>query len=61
MKFNDGGGSCGAPVGGNQSSRRCTIPVAVSPEKPASREGYDRVGERKDRATKDFTDGVRRR
>jgi hypothetical protein len=25
MEFDDGGGSGGAPVGGNQSSRRCTI------------------------------------
>jgi hypothetical protein len=48
MEFDDGGGSGGAPVGGNQSFQ-------------ASREGYDRVGERKDRATKHFTDGVRRR
>jgi hypothetical protein len=61
MEFNDGGGSGGAPVGRNQSSRRCTIPVAVSPEQQSSREGYDRVGERKDTATKHFTDGVRRR
>jgi hypothetical protein len=61
MEFDDDGGSGGAPVGGNQISRRCTILVAVSPEQQASREGYDRVRERKDRATKHFTDGVRRR
>jgi hypothetical protein len=61
MEFDDGDGSGGASVGGNQSSRRCTIPVAVSPDQQASREEYDRVGERKDRATKHFTDGVRRR
>jgi hypothetical protein len=61
MEFNDGGGSGGASVGGNQSSRRCTIPVAVSPEQQASRERYDCIGERKDRAMKHFTDGVRRR
>jgi hypothetical protein len=61
MEFDDGGGSGGAPADRNQSSRRCTILVAASPEQQASREGYDRVGEGKDRAMKHFTDGVRRR
>jgi hypothetical protein len=61
MEFDGGGGSGGAPVGGNQSFQALHDPVAVSPEYQASREGYDRVGERKDRATKHFTDGVRRR
>jgi hypothetical protein len=61
MEFDDGGGSGGAPAGGDPSSRRCAIPVAISPEQQASREGYDRVGERKGRATEYSTDGVRRR
>jgi hypothetical protein len=61
MEFDGGGGSGGAPVGGNQSSRHCTIPVVVSPDQQAPREEYDRVGERKDRAKKHFNEGVRRR
>jgi hypothetical protein len=39
MEFDDGGGSGGAPVGGDPSSRRCAIPVVISPEQQASREG----------------------
>jgi hypothetical protein len=60
MEFDGGGGSGGAPAGGNPSSRHCVIPVAISPEQQASHEGYGRVGEREDRAMKHFTDGVRR-
>jgi hypothetical protein len=60
MEFDGGGGSGGAPAGGDPNSRRCAIPVAISPEQQESHEGYDRVGDRKDRAMKHFTDGVRR-
>jgi hypothetical protein len=46
-KLGNGSGSGGAPAGGDPSSRRCAIPVEISPEQQASREGYDRVRERK--------------
>jgi hypothetical protein len=47
MVFDVGGGSGGAPAGGDPSSSRCTIPVAISPGQQVSREGYDRVRGRK--------------
>jgi hypothetical protein len=47
MEFDGGGGSGGAPAGGDPSSRRCAIPVTASPGQQASREGYDRVRGRK--------------
>jgi hypothetical protein len=47
MEFDDGGGSGGAPVGRNQSSKRRTILVAASPGQQALREGSNRVRGRK--------------
>jgi hypothetical protein len=47
MEFDVGSGSGGAPAGGDPSSSRCAIPVAISPGQQASCEGYDRVQGRK--------------
>jgi hypothetical protein len=60
-EFIDGGGSGGAPAGGDPCSTRCVIPVTASPGQQASREDTIAFGEGKDRATKYSTDGVRRR
>jgi hypothetical protein len=60
-ELGNGGGSGGAPVGGDPCSRRCAIPVTTSPGQQASREDTIAFGEGKDRATEYSTDGVRRR
>jgi hypothetical protein len=46
-RFDDGGGSGGAPAGGDPSSKRHTILVTAFPRQKASREANDRIQERK--------------
>jgi hypothetical protein len=59
MEFDDCCGSGGAPAGEKPELQALHDPVVVSPDQYVSREGYNRVGEEKGRATKHFTDGVR--
>jgi hypothetical protein len=47
MEFDVGGSSGGTLAGGEPSSSRCAIPVAISLGQQASHEGYDRVRGRK--------------
>jgi hypothetical protein len=47
-RLGDGGGSVGAPAGGNPSSKRGSSPVAAFPGQQASREGHDHARVRKE-------------
>jgi hypothetical protein len=60
-KLGDGGGSGGAPAGGDPSSRRCAIPVTAFLDNKRHVRDTIAFGEGKDRATGYSTDGVRRR
>jgi hypothetical protein len=60
-KLGDGGGSGGAPAGGDPSSRRCAISVTASLDNKRHVRDTIAFGEGKDRATGYSTDGVWRR